>query len=592
MEREIEIKKVYNGDRVYELPRKGHFTVSAELKLSKEECIKLMDALVEGDETPIRLTKSVCPECYEEKRYDQMLIPAAIVKHGEEVHLRKECKKHGRVEERYWESDWMFIRAMSYADQGIKLETFETVRDPKQVKCPLSCGLCVKHKSHTALANMVVTNRCHLSCWYCFFYAREGGHIYEPSLEDVKRMLKVLKSQKPIAPNAIQLTGGEPTMRADLPEIIKLCRKFGFDHVQLNTTGINLAKDAELTREVVEAGANVLYVSFDGVTPKTNPKNYWEVPQALENVRKAKKAGVVLVPTVINGVNDHELGDIIRFAAGNIDVVRGVNFQPVSLVGRMPKKERERMRITIPKACKRIEEQLGGQIEQKDFYPIPCVASVTNFIEALTGRKQYRLSTHFACGSATYVFFVRKKLIPITRFIDVEGLFEYLNGLAEEIKCSKVKPLAKVKVSLKIALRMNRFIDKEKMPKDLKLKRALVSALTSKNYDGLRQFHYQTLFIGMMHFQDPYNYDVDRVQRCTIHYVTPAGTVIPFCAFNVLPELYRDRLQERFAVPVEEWEKRTGRTLKEEKYVRRYTEEEKKRIDEFYKKSISAVEIE
>ncbi len=395
----------------------------------------------------------------------------------------------------------------------------------------------------------------------CFFYAKKAGYVYEPTLDQIIQMVRTAKNLKPVGCNAVQLTGGEPTLRDDLIDIIKAIKAEGIDHIQLNTNGIRLALEKDFALKVREAGVNTVYLSFDGVDEKTNPKNIKEIPAILENCRRAE-LGLVLVPTVIRTVNDHQLGDIIRFAADNIDIIRGVNIQPVSLVGSMPRKEREKYRITIPDVIKRIEEQTNGEIAREDFYPVPCVTPISHFVEALTGRPQYEFTCHFACGMATYVFKENGKLIPITRFIDVEGFFEYLDEKAEELKSSKIKSL---KV-LKSILDLRKFVDSKNAPKSLDVSRILFDVLVRHDYTTLGEFHARTLFIGMMHFQDLYNYDIERVKRCVIHYGTPDGRIIPFCAFNVLPEIYRDKIHEQFGIPIEEWEKKTGRRLKDEIY--------------------------
>ncbi|MEM2328348.1 MAG: radical SAM protein, partial [Archaeoglobaceae archaeon] len=94
----------------------------------------------------------------------------------------------------------------------------------------------------------------------------------------------------------------------------------------------------------------------------------------------------------------------------------------------------------------------------------------------------------------------------------------------------------------------------------------LFNILVKHDYSSLGEFHKKTLFIGFMHFQDLYNYDIARVERCEIHYATPDGRIIPFCTFNVLPEIYRDRIQEQFGISIEEWERKTGRKLKDDIY--------------------------
>jgi hypothetical protein len=495
-------------------------------------------------------TPSLCPECLK-------MIKAEVYEKDGKVMMRKACSEHGEFVDVYWGNDAMFKKAAAFAYDGHGIQTPIV----KEKNCPFSCGLCGLHKSHTALLNIVLTNRCDLVCWYCFFYARRVGYVYEPSIGQIRQMVRIARDMKPIGTNAVQLTGGEPSLREDLVEIVRAIREEGIEHIQLNTNGIRLALQPELAAKIRDAGLNTVYLSFDGVDERTNPKNHQEAPKVLENCRRAE-LGIVLVPTIINTVNDHQLGDIIRYAAENIDIIRGVNFQPVSLVGSMPKKERERYRITIPDAIIRIEEQMDGEISRDDFYPVPSVTPISNFVEALAGVPQYELTTHFACGMATYVFKENGRLLPITRFVDVEGLFEYLNDKAETIRKSRIKTIR----ALKGIIDIRKFVKFEKAPKDFDFSKILFDVLVRHDYSTLGVFHVKALFIGMMHFQDLYNYDIERVKRCEIHYATPDGRIIPFCAFNVLPEIYRDKIQAEFGIPIWEWEKRTGKKLKEEIY--------------------------
>ncbi|MBE8538649.1 tetraether lipid synthase Tes [Geoglobus acetivorans] len=492
------------------------------------------------------LTKSLCPECLR-------IIDARVYEEDGRVMISKTCPDHGDFEDVYWGDSRMFNRAMKYAHDGHGIET-PTV---DVFDCPFTCGLCVGHKSHTALLNIVLTNRCDLACWYCFFYAKKAGYVYEPTIDQIVDIVRNAKNMKPVGANAVQLTGGEPTLRDDLVDIIKAIKAEGIDHIQLNSNGVRLASDPDLALKLREAGVNTLYLSFDGVDPETNQKNHYDVPNVLENCRKAN-LGVVLVPTVIRGVNDNQLGDIIRFGFDNIDIVRGVNFQPVSITGSVPRKEREKIRITIPDAIKKIEEQTDGEIAREDFYPVPSVSPISHFVEAITGKPQYELTTHFACGMATYVFKIDGKMVPITRIVDVEGLFEYLNEKAEEIGKSRMKTIR----TLKGIIDLRKFVDSSKAPFDLS--RILFDILVRHDYSSLGKFHMDALFIGMMHFMDLYNYDISRVRRCEIHYGTPDGRIIPFCAFNVIPEVYRDKIQAKYGIPIEEWESRTGRKLQDD----------------------------
>ncbi len=509
---------------------------------------------LESDEKLYSKSASLCPSCLK-------LVPMYIFEKNGKMLLRKTCRQHGTVEDIYWSDSRMLLSAKRYEVKG---KGIENPHNPNMHPvCPFDCGLCSLHESHSALINLVVTNRCDLTCWYCFFYAGKAGYVYEPSLEEIRAMIRMVARERPVPCNALQLTGGNPELREDIFDIIRIAKEEGIEHIQLNTNGTHkMAWDAGWTRRVKESGVNTVYLSFDGVTPRTNPKNHWEVPYILDNCRKAD-LGIVLVPTIINTMNDHEAGKILEFGFRHSDIVRGINYQPVSLVGRMPIKQRERFRITIPDVIHRLEEQTGGQITRDAFYPVPCTVIMSRFMEALKGSPKYELSTNAACGMGTYIFRDEGRMIPITDFVDVEGLFEYVSGMTDEIGSNSNKYLALAKTLAKL----RSFIETEKQPKWLKLDRILFNVLIKGNYEALGEFHKNALFVGMMHFQDLYNWDIQRVRKCSIHYATPEG-VIPFCTFNVIPEWYRDRIQREHSVPAAEWEKQAGCKIGEGIYLR------------------------
>ncbi|MEZ0290511.1 MAG: tetraether lipid synthase Tes, partial [Sulfolobales archaeon] len=504
---------------------------------------------------------SICPYC-------QRLLPAVIFEREEKVYIRKTCPEHGTIEELYFGDSKLYHRfqSISYEGRGARY-AYVSLAAP----CPFNCGLCPMHKSHSALTNLVVTNRCDLDCWYCFFYAEKAGFVYEPTIDQIKFMVSQLKKQGVTL--VIQITGGEPTLREDLPEIVRVLREMGVRHIQLNTHGIKFArlywedpeKAISYAKTLRENGVNTVYMSFDGVTPETNPKNHFETPFIFEVFRKAGMTSVVLVPVLIRTVNDHEAGDIIRFAAANMDIVRSVNFQPVSLTGMMKRFERERYRITIADAIIRIEEQTDGEIDRNQWYPIPSCVPVSEFIEALSNQFKFELTTHPHCGAATYVYVDRRggdnpydfRFIPIGKMIDIEGFFEYLREKSEELKSGGSKAVVGTKLLFNV---ITRFIEWKNVPRDLKklLPKLLLDIFTKQSYEALGEFHYKFLFLGMMHFMDQYNYDVQRVMRCDIHYVMPDGRVIPFCAYNVLPDIYRDYMMKQYSMSFEEYEKLHG----------------------------------
>jgi uncharacterized radical SAM superfamily Fe-S cluster-containing enzyme len=452
--------------------------------------------------------------------------------------------------EKYWEDYEMYIKMKNYNYYGRGFDNPNYIN--KGENCPFDCGICERHKSHTGLANVVITNRCHLSCWYCFFYAKEGEAIYEPTQAEIRKIFHVLRTQKPIPANALQITGGEPTMREDLVDIIKMAKEEGFDQIQLNTTGINLGLNPEQAMKLRHAGVSVLYMSLDGVSKRANPKNHWEVPMTLEACRKAG-LGIVMVPTVIRTVNDHELGDLINFALNNLDIIKAVNFQPVSLVGRMPSRLREKQRISIPGAIKLIEEQTDGVITKDDWFSVPYVGGINKFIEALSGEYKYDLSIHFACGAGSYIFLDKdNKIVPLTRFLDAAGLMEHLQLAINEME-GKSK-LHRRLIAFKTLSQLGRFIDKSKQPKSINFTKLFMSLVMKHDFATMGAFQLKSLFLGMMHFQDEYTYDIKRVEKCDIHYAMPDGRVLPFCTFNVFPEVYRDKIQKQYSIPSKEWQ--------------------------------------
>jgi uncharacterized radical SAM superfamily Fe-S cluster-containing enzyme len=402
----------------------------------------------------------------------------------------------------------------------------------------------------------------------CFFFAEKSGFVYEPTIEQIRFMVQQLLKQG-VTP-AVQLTGGEPTLRDDIVDIVRMLREMGVRHIQLNTNITKFAKlyllegeeaAVKFSRDLREAGVNTIYMSFDGVSPQANPKNHWEVPFALDAFRKSGMTSVVLVPTVIKGLNTHELGDIIKFAALNKDVVRSVNLQPVSLTGMIKKAERDELRVTIYDVAKLIEEQTKGQIKVSDWFPVPASVPISEFVEGFSGEFKFEMANHPECGVGTYVYMRMNdgepEYIPITRMIDVQGFLDYLTEKSAELRSGGSKYLVGSKLVISALLK---YIKWGEVPSEIKgiLRKLISEVLVKHTYESLGEWHYKFTFLGMMHFMDLYNYDVERVMRCNVHYLMPDGRVVPFCTFNVLNDVYRDYVQKKYMFTLEEWSRMKG----------------------------------
>ncbi|MFA5382121.1 MAG: radical SAM protein [Candidatus Micrarchaeia archaeon] len=478
------------------------------------------------------ITKSVCPHCGKE-------IEAKIITENNNVYEIKTCSEHGEIKERLYDLTAFNKKILPYLK---KLHEFKETEDIKE--CPYGCIGCTKHRTSTVLAIMEITNRCNLKCSYCFANSDATGYLYEPTYEQCIAMIDKLREQDPPCP-AILISGGEPTIREDLIDMVKYARNKGM-LVIIATNGYKIAGSLEYAKKLQEAGLSVIYLSFDGLYDKSNTekKNHLIIEKIFENCRKAGNLNLMLVPAAIKGVNDDEVYEIIKFASKNSDIVRGVNFQPISFCGRMDDREREEQRYTISDLIKDISTQSNGEISENDFYPVPVVLPMINFIQTYTNQTQIAFSVHPLCGSATYIFKDEKgNLIPMPRFLNVDKFTKLLEDYV--IKMEKTNKITKPLLTAALIKDITLTIDFSKVPKNLNIL-GLLSSIFLNNGDmqDLTNFHENTLFVGTMHFMDQYNADMERLKYCAIHYITPDLDIIPFCAYQSFG--YRQKVENKW----------------------------------------------
>jgi uncharacterized radical SAM superfamily Fe-S cluster-containing enzyme len=481
----------------------------------------------------IKSTKSLCPECLK-------VLDATIYEDGGKVYIKKACQEHGDFEELYWSDYDQYVRAekLRYDGDGLNNPRTKTVNG-----CPYDCGICPEHKSHTALAIIDVTNRCNLKCPVCFANAAAAGYVYEPSQEDITGMLENLRANDPVPATALQFSGGEPTIRNDLFDLVRKAKEVGFRHVEINTNGVRISQDVEYAKNLKEAGVSTVYLQFDGLTSDVykfiRGVDLLETKmKAIQNLREAGVHSIVLVVTLIKGVNDSQLGDIIDFAVKNFDMIRCINVQPVSLCGRLPAEERAKMRITIPDFMQLVEDQTEGTIKTSDFYPVPTVVPVSKAVGALQDKRYVEFTAHPHCGMATYLFVENGKITPITRYANVEKFTKSMRKVYEEASKGNKN---RAKLRLLSAARHVKFSF---------LRKYVLRVLTEGSYQSLGDLQRKSILLSSMHFMDPYNFDLERVQRCVIHYAVPDGRIIPFCTMN---SIHRPQVEKELGVPLKDW---------------------------------------
>jgi 7,8-dihydro-6-hydroxymethylpterin dimethyltransferase len=446
-------------------------------------------------------TKSICPRC-------GALLDAELVVRAGRVVLSRSCPEHGDFAAVVYGDAERYLEIQRFDKPGEN--PLERQTDVTR-GCPHDCGICPEHAQHTCLGIIEVNTACNLDCPICFAESGTGPqeHGYSLTLEQVESMLDAFVRAEG-EPESVQLSGGEPSIHPQILEMLAAAKARGIELVMLNTNGIRVARDPRFAPALAELGVHV-YLQFDGFDEATQIaiRGRPLTEEKLRALDRCAEAGVSvsLAAAVERGVNEHEVGSILRFGVGH-PAVTGAFFQPVTHSGRFLVDSDPLDKLTNSDVIEAICAQLPDWFRADDFVPVPCCSP--------------------SCRSATFALYDDEDVIPLPRLVDVEDYLDYVTNRALpdlEVR-EALEGLWSAKAaggSGPVAERLDCVACATAMPPEL------------------REVAARGFMVVVQDFQDPYTLDVEKLRKCCVSEITPDGRLIPFCAYNSVG--YREQVR-------------------------------------------------
>ncbi len=508
-----------------------------------------------------RETDSLCPNCVREARQaildgkrplETLLnekvgeIKATILEKDGKIVMVKDCPIHGHFEDTM-AMDPAFFKHLEEVFPG------RDIRAHNDEKLHNHGSSTIKHGRGSVLT-VDLTNRCNMMCDPCFMDANQVGFVHELTWDDIKTVLDNAITIKPRRQMSVQFSGGEPTLSPYFLDAVRYARKVGYNSVQAATNGIEFAKSVDFSKAAAEAGLRYAYLQFDGIGNAANSHrrvgNLFDVKlRAIENLHSA---GVDIVPviTIVNGVNNEQVGRVVEFALDNPKKINFLSFQPVSFTGRdeeVTPERRAAQRYTLSHLAHDVKNQTGLGEPVRDWFPISFMSTFTDWADVVHGPDrewgQLTCGCHPNCGIGMAVMIDKetKEAVPVTAFLKADQLAKDLAQVNDAAR-GKWGSIA----GMTLALLRN--YDPFKAPTHFKIVDLLKKfdktfGATGRNYGKVegdrtardieqrRSDRWNFLFIAGMWFQDLFNYDFRRTEMCIIPYATQQGE-ISFCAYN------------------------------------------------------------
>ena len=499
-----------------------------------------------------RETDSLCPGCVKEAR-------AAVLEGRADVRSLVEGKP-GEIRARIEERDGTIVMTKSCDRHGViddvmSVDPAFTARIEGLFPGRDFLAPATKLRDHGtssilygrgSVLTVDLTNRCNMMCDPCFMDANQVGFVHELEWSEVQKILDDALGVQPRRQMSVQFSGGEPTLSPHFLQAVKYSKEAGFFCVQCATNGVRFAQEPDFAREAKAAGLRIAYLQFDGVGEPANAHrkvgNLFEVKlRAIENLHAAG-IDVVLVVTVLKGVNDDQVGQVVRFAVENADKITVVSFQPVSFTGRdedIGDEERRAKRYTLSHLAHDLKTQLGATEPMRDWFPLSAMGPFGDLTDLLLADGADWGALHCGChpncgiGTALLVHKDTKQMVPLAEVLDLEGL---LADIREITDAAQPRPVTLAQLAVALCRRF----DARRAPKGFTLATLLRQFLSQTGARGgkvgehatdAKDFSWRVLFVAGMWFQDLFNYDFRRTEMCIIPYGTQEGE-ISFCAYN------------------------------------------------------------
>jgi uncharacterized radical SAM superfamily Fe-S cluster-containing enzyme len=450
------------------------------------------------------LTRSICPVC-------RRVIDAHVVIRDNKVYMRKRCPDHGPFEALVYGDADVYTTSSRFNKPGtIPLEFSTETKNG----CPHDCGLCPDHQQHACLGIIEVNSVCDMACPLCF---AEAGPGFSLTLEEVEEILDHLVATEG-NPEVVQFSGGEPSVHPQIIPMIRAAQQRGIANVMLNTNGKRIAKDDRFLAELAEVRPNI-YFQFDGFDRETygvirgEPDILAEKMRALDRLAEIG-CTVILVPAIERGVNEHEVGKIVRFGIDH-PAVKGINFQPAFHAGRHGRHD-PMQRITNPDILELMETQTEGLFRVSDFVPVPCCFPT--------------------CNSVTYAYIDENRTItPLPRVLNVDDYLDYISN--------RVMPDlgGDIRRALEGLWSSSAVLGSEKVADQFAFS-CSACGLPDGGLD-LKALSSSMFMIMLQDFMDPWTFNQKNLMKCCKEILLPGGKQIPFCAYNSVG--YREQAREQ-----------------------------------------------